>query len=215
MEFINGSKRIKLILAVCLLWFAMPTNAALITLESSSTSALVGEELVVEIWVRDLASSVLSSFDMDVQFDAGLVQFEQTYFGALLGDNINSFQDANLSANSINLAELSLLSEADLEVLQSSSGSRIDFMLAELNFTALAQGLAAFELSVDPLFGGLFDALGNDIPFNLPAQPSQFTVQASPIQVSEPNVIGLMLSLIGIFLVCRKESQISAWRMQK
>lgn len=212
MKFLNHLLNNKLFFNLCLLVALGQAHATVISLETSTLSPVNGDNFVIELWVRELGNEPLSNFDFDIAFDESLVKFTNVTFGALLGDGIDSFQDKIPSTNSINIAEWSLLSGSELDSLQSDIFGRIDFMLGSLSFAAIAEGVATFELSFDPINGGLFDANADSISFATPSPQLPIDIQAKlASQVSEPSTLGLFASLLCIVLAVRSHGRSQAW----
>ncbi|WP_153810858.1 hypothetical protein [Paraglaciecola arctica] len=212
MKFLNRVLNNKLFINFCLLIALGQAHATVISLETSTMSPVNGDNFVIELWIRELGNEPLSNFDFDIAFDESLVQLGDVTFGPLLGDGIDSFQDSILSTNSINLAEWSLLSGSELDSLQNDIAGRLDFMLVSLTFAAIAEGVASFALSFDPINGGLFDANADSISFTIPTAQLAMNIQPKlASQVSEPNTLGLFASLLCIVLAVRSQGRSQSW----
>ena len=89
------------------------------------------------------AAPSLGSWDLDLTFDASLMSLDSVSFGGFLGGPADSLQDAlENGSGSWDLAEISLLSPDELDALQPAS-----FVLATLDFSALAEGTSSVALS--------------------------------------------------------------------
>ena len=190
-------------------------NASLISLETTDNTVFLGEQISVDIWVRDLGSDFVSAFSLDLLFDTALVAANTgaSLFGDKLGAGIDSFQDLLDLGGLLNVAELSILLDNELDANQQSGGLRLDFLLATIVFDTQAVGLANFSVDFDPLFGGVIGEAGALLDTTLPGQPLQVSIIAQPVSsVAEPSLIGLFLSLLGIVLASggiRKNEQLA------
>lgn len=119
-----------------------------VQLTPSVTNVTTGQTVTVSVDVTDLGGQIVSAYDLDVGFSAGLLSWTQTLFGGLLGDPslFESLQDSSESSGVVDLAELSLLADADLDVLQ--PGDTVH--LADLEFLATADGQLSFGLIWGP-----------------------------------------------------------------
>jgi hypothetical protein len=180
-----------------------PAKASLITLETDVSSVFLGEQIDVNIWIRDLGSELVSAFSLDLLVDTSLVSVNAagSLFGDKLGGGIDSIQDVFDFGGIINVAELSFLLDAELDLLQQVAGTREDFLLATLVFDTAALGVANFSLDFDPLFGGVVGEAGVLLNSELPLQALQVAIVARPINpVPVPSTLGMLLSLAAIVL---------------
>jgi len=145
---------------------------------------LVGESVTVDIVLSDLAGEVVSAYDLDVIYDDSVVLATGVSFSGMLGDPLlwEVFQDADLSvAGLVDLAELSLLSDAALLALQGGDS----VIVASIEFEAIASGIS-------PL-GFVFDAF-NDVK-GLRAQPLDLAVEGGSVSaIPEPGSFLLFLA---------------------
>lgn len=207
MTMLNGKSTAAGILCLLLMLLAPPSKALLISLEAADTSVASGEQIGLQLWARDLGTEIVSGFELDVNFNSSLMGFDNSLFGDALGNGIDSLQDSLQRSGSINLAEISFLSDAELEGLQSNGGSRVDVLLASLFFTGSSVGIAEFSLSFDPVFGGVFGSGATDLTFDLPSQPILIEVQAAlAAPVSEPNQFAMILMMLISLVVAAKFS---------
>lgn len=195
---------LRLLLLAATLLTTSHVNASLISLETTTNTVFVGEQITVDIWVRELGTDFVSAFSLDLLFDTALVAANTaaSVFGDKLGAGLDSFQDMLDFGGLLNVAELSLLLDSELDANQQSGGVRLDFLLASVVFDTSAVGLANFSVDFDPLFGGVIGEAGALLDTELPAQPLQVSIIAPPVNsVAEPSVIGMLISLMGIVLV--------------
>ena len=96
----------------------------------------------------------MGAFDLDVAFDQSIFAPTSVTFGLFLGDPsaFEAFTDFNFLSGVVDFAEVSLLSSAELDILQPSS-----FSLATLSFNAIGDGTSQFGFvgnqTVDDAFG--------------------------------------------------------------
>lgn len=133
----------------------LPTaHAALIDLQTPSTGAVNGGSVAVDVVVSGLgnfAPESLGAFDVSVNYDPAVFAFAGYTLGDLLGDlGLVEALDASGgdTGTSVNVAEVSLLSDADLHALQPDA-----FTLATITFDVLDLAIGATsQLSLgDPL----------------------------------------------------------------
>lgn len=175
-----------------------PVHATLISLETSTTNPAHNSVFSIDIWARNLGTDIVSGFDIDIHFDSNALVFQSASFSSLLGDGIDSLQDALLQGSVINLAELSFLFEDQLNALQNGT----DFILGSLTFAASELGSTAISLSDAfvtgaDLFAPTFSGPGNTL-----------TVEVSPSQVPEPATWLLVLFAWFTWRLLIKNSQL-------
>jgi hypothetical protein len=124
--------------AVC---FTSPkAQAVSLSLEPSAQTVVLGNLVDVAVRIADLDIPALSTFDLDISFDPGILTFSQATFGdPVLGDQLDilglgSLTDAIPGVGVVNLFELSFDLPEDLTALQAPS-----FTLATLTFSTTAQ----------------------------------------------------------------------------
>lgn len=208
MTILNSKSTVKGFMFLMSMFMMSPSHALLVSLETDSNQVFSGEQVILQLWARDLGSDIVSGFDLDVNFEQNIVGFDSQVFGDALGDGIDSVQDAVQAGGAINLAEVSFLSDAELESLQSNGAGRVDVLLARLFFTANSVGNAEFSLGFDAVFGGLFGAGVADLSFELPLQPLLIEVQAAlPNPVPEPETLAIVLIMLGGLAAKRERSR--------
>lgn len=152
----------KLILASLFFGFYgfLATPSALAVSLSFVPEPSIPEVLAVDIVISGLKAGgppSLGAFDLDVSFDPAVLSPTDVTFGPFLGDPglFEALTDFNFFPGVVDLAEVSLLSPADLDALQPAS-----FSLAALTFDRIGVGddrLAFSQVTLD-------DAFGNKIP---------------------------------------------------
>lgn len=144
---------------------AQSVGAATLDLVPSATTVNSGDTISVDVTIGGLGNGhapSLGAFDLDVGFNPALLQATGITFGPYLGDPLllEALTDARLLAGIIDIAEVSLLSDSELDLLQPSA-----FTLATLSFQALADGDATFgfvgEVRLDDPFGNKLPVPGS------------------------------------------------------
>src|SRR5262245_14014501 len=177
-------------------------NAVVIAVTPASSAVSVGDTFGIDIVVSglDAGGEIVSAFDLDLAYDAGLVSAAGITFSPLLGvPDVDAFTAGVFSSGRVDFANLSLLSNLDLAALQGDS-----VLLARLTFRALDAATAA--LNLDPLAAPGVALVGLD-PFSL--LPIDRIGNASvlitrPTTVPQPGSLALIaLALIAIAIVKR------------
>lgn len=187
-------------LLVCCGLHASIARSALIELQPSALFAGPGDSIALDIIVGGLGSAgpeSLGAFDVSVGFDVSSISFTGYSLGDYLGDvGLAEAIDASAGdmGGAVNVAEVSLLTGSNLDLLQSDS-----FVLATLAFDVVNLGPSDFtQLSVlsGPL---LVDAFGS--PLSVTSMSG-----ASVRGVSSPGTLMLLAaSMLGWLMVrCRQ-----------
>jgi hypothetical protein len=141
-----------LALALLIALAASRADAFSISMDPAANVIAVGDSAAIALNVSGLvdnAAPSLGVYDIDLAWDASVVQLDSVAFGdPLLGDQLNlagfgTFASVTFGAGTLNLFELSLDSVADLNNLQAGS-----FTIATLTFTLLDFGTSAITPSV-------------------------------------------------------------------
>lgn len=144
---------------------ATPTLAISLDLVPNSPTVMAGDLLDVDVVISGLVaggSPSVGAFDLDVSFDPAILSPTDVTFGPFLGDPnlFEALTDFTFLPGIVDLAEVSLLSSAELDALQPDP-----FTLATLSFSAFASGTTTLTFSqiiID-------DAFGNKIPIPEPS----------------------------------------------
>jgi hypothetical protein len=138
-----------------------------------------GGTLVVSLKAVDLGSEIVSAFDLDVLYDAAVLQFDSVDIDPNLqmGGLLDALSNSVSSPGDLNVWLVSFLLDAELEALQGS-----EVTLFTMTFDVLADATTVLEL------GPLGVAIGKDVKGlnNVPIIPGG--------QVPEPNTL-LLLAL--------------------
>lgn len=171
---------------------SLPASAILIGFGPSGQVVGVGDAPSVDLVISGLGDGVAPSvgtFDLDVNFDAGVLNLSSVVFGTQLDVlGLGSLQFSTPGAGLVNLFELSFDLPVDLDTLQSSS-----FVLATLTFDALAVGASGLTITLNALGDAEGNALGADLG------SGSITVSRAAVPVPEPAVLPLLaLGVLGV-----------------
>jgi hypothetical protein len=134
-----------LLLLVSLLCLAGRSEAITISLSPVLVTTTPGQPVTLELRVSGLDQETLSGWEVDVLFDETLLSLDSVIFSGNLdgGTAGDSLQEVLSIGGGFNVAELSLLSESELEAI----GQVSPLLVATLEFTALAEGSATVVLA--------------------------------------------------------------------
>jgi hypothetical protein len=185
----------------------MPTaQAVTLSFEPAVQNVQPGDIFEVGIRISDLgigAAPSLGAFDIEIMFDTTVIDVTGLPSGVVFGDpvlgdqldlpndpnNVGTFPFAGFIPGGVFVSDSS---GNDTGVLNSDQAS--DFILATLEFEALALGTSALQFSFGS-FGGLFDASGDP----LSAQLDTGSVTVAAIETPEPASLLLVLAgLMGL-----------------
>lgn len=180
-------------------------RAISLSFSPSSQTVSEGDRVDVEVLISDLgdgSAPSLGEYELSVDFDASLLDFESVVFGdPVLGNQlkigfvepINSFTEGT---GTVNLVEVSF--GFDFTFLDNNQAS--EFTLATLTFNALAPGGSNLDFSNVSLADGLGD------PLTASLESGEVSVAAispptPPSKVPEPSVafalVGLGIAAVG------------------
>ena len=125
--------------AALLLPAAPPASAITLSFNPSSQTVGLGSLFSVDVLVTglDATGEVVSAFDLDVTYDAGILTAMDAIFDGALGGPLDSLNAEVFSSGRIDFAELSFLPDLDLQALQGDS-----VRLATLQFLAVGGGVS-------------------------------------------------------------------------
>lgn len=186
------------ILGLALGSFASHVHAVGVTFVPASQDVNISDLAVVDlqvVGVGDHTSPSLGGFDVTVTFNPSILSFVGAIFGGFLGDiglgEAVSIVTPPPPSGVVNLFEVSLLTGAELAMLQSSS-----FVIASLTFQAIAGGSSS--LSVSKVI--LSDENGGEL-VNPDLLGGVITVRGGGVVVPEPSTVVLVAScLLGLVL---------------
>lgn len=119
------------------------------TFSTADNHVAVGESTTVNFYINGLDSEVLSAFDLNFTWAAGLLGLSNWSFASgvsQLGADAGYFEDSPVAGN-FGVQAWSVLSDGDLAAAQDNS-----FMLGSFEVTGLADGKTSFSLGLDPDF---------------------------------------------------------------
>lgn len=170
-------------------------SAATLAVVPAAAQVSVGGTVQVGFTIAglgDLSAPSLGAYDLDIDFDAGLLNFSGVSWGdPLQGSQLDlarlgsyaQIDSSHAGSGKLNLFEFSFDDIAALNNLQAGS-----FTLFTLSFTAVAKGAASISIGVN----ALGDAYGND----LAAQVSNGSVSAVPVPASLPLFTSALLAMV-------------------
>lgn len=189
-----------------LLWlvlFLMPgvSSAVILSFEPAGQDVVLGQQAVVDVYLRDPAGSRVGAFDFNVDYDSSILSLDSVTFGTGLGSSAGSFQDVQVpSVGQVNVAELAFV--FDLSPFQDGIS---DFLLFSMTFDAVTVGTSSLDFSENVLGmtgGYLIDELGLLIG-PVVTSSGQVTVVSKSIAVTEPG--SLLLLVAGLIALRRRK----------
>lgn len=180
------------LLAAALLCVSCATaNAYLIGLQPGSTAPTFGSSFTLDLVVTGLPPQIVSTYDIDFNFNPAIVQYVSSASTGVLGASIFL---GTPSAGSANLFESSFESDSTLASLQGST-----LTLATLTFRGIGVGSTPIELAFHAL-GGAQDENGltTDL-LQIDHTVTSATARVTPSSAApEPGT----LALLGLGLLC-------------
>lgn len=181
-----------MVAAVFTVLLVAPAGAAVIGFNPMGpyTFLNAGDPLSVDVVVSGLGTEVVAAYDLDILFDPLMLTPTTITQYLVLGDDttFEAFYSQNIYANYLDIAGVSLLSDADLATLQAGG----DVTLAKLDFTAIKAGDTSLSFS----WGSGQDVKGRNNAVLIPRS------------VPEPGSMLLMAAgLAGIALARRKREK--------
>jgi hypothetical protein len=124
-------------------------SAVVIGFSPPSSTVALGSRFGVDIVVSELSgpagAEIVSAFDLDVLYDQSFLRGVDFQFSDALGiANVDTFADGWLTAGRFDLANISLLANADLFALQGDN-----VVLGRLVFDAIGVGLSTLEFETN------------------------------------------------------------------
>ena len=173
-----------------------PAHAISLFFSPLAQTVPLGQQAVVAVGISGTSAGSAPSiggYDLDVAFDSGILAVAKVSFATSLGQPLSiTGSDASV-AGRVNLAEVSLLSAAQLD------GSQPDtFLLATLTFDTLSIGISPLQLSSIVVS----DTLGQ--PLAVLAGSGSITVTAVPEPATLP---ALGLGLLVVLAMVRRQGR--------
>ncbi len=148
-------KSLVLLSVIGLVCGLMHANAATLQISPTSVTVTNGNPVTLSVLINGIGpppATEVGSFDIFVGFNPALVMPAEVTFGSFLGDP-NAFEALTLSmftAKDVEAVEVSLLTNSQLDALQTTSG----FSLANISFNAIGSGVANFTYDGGPVDNG-------------------------------------------------------------
>jgi hypothetical protein len=153
-------KKLLFLILISIAFSRIPAAGAVsLILSPASQTVIGGQPASVDVGISGIGHPPsVGAFDLSVSFDPALLLPTDVSFGALLGDPGASppeaLTDFMFTPGVVEFAEVSLLSPAELDALQTSA-----FSLGTVSFTALGSGTVSVSFSA----GVVDDAFGNKL----------------------------------------------------
>lgn len=172
-------------------------GAVSIGLDPAAQSVAPGDPVSVDVVFSELGGEVISTYDLDVTYDPSVLMATDVLFTTALGDELffEVLNSSDLSvAGVVDLAQLSLLSDAELFALQGGDTVTV----ATLAFEAVGAGSSDLAF----VFDELNDVKGrNGALLPLEVAGASVTVGAPPSQTPIPEPSGGVLFALGSLLL--------------
>lgn len=176
------------------------TLAQTVSAVARTQAVPIGQQVIIDVLISGLGNHVvptLGAFDIDLKFDAGVLQFNTINFGTFLGTIPGqAVTGSTPGTGTLRAFQVSLLPAASLDAFQGAS-----FTLFSITFDVLASGGSA----LNPVFvAPLSDGLGNPITSAAVSGGSVSTSIPIPT-LSEWGLWLLIMSLafVGIYFLKR------------
>jgi hypothetical protein len=156
----------------------------------------LGNTITADVQITGVSSVGVGDYDLAVGFDSSVLSAFNVSFHGFLGGPGNSLQSSSISIGTAEFTEVSLLSVADLAVLQPDS-----FLLGTIQFSALKVGSSNLQfksITVD-------DA--NGLPLTLNSHSASVTVTSVP-EPSTTFLLGTTLILLVLSGVRSKRNNV-------
>jgi hypothetical protein len=160
-------------------------------METDNTQVPIAGDFTINIWAKDLGTEIVSAFEATLDFNDDLFLLQDIRFGEALGNGIDSFQSFFPSEDSLLISEISLISDADLSLIQAGD----EILLASIDMTRISQITSSLTLNNLLVIGNNARLLDLDAV-------SPITI-SNPVQsVSSPSMfsltfLGLLLFMVG------------------
>ncbi|GAA6172539.1 hypothetical protein NBRC116592_22090 [Colwellia sp. KU-HH00111] len=196
-----------LLIATLFMLVSINANATLITTVFDHDTFNIGDTVSAYIQVQDIEADALgfqkliSGFGISLAYDESLLAISSFGFGDKL--NVDPFGPSTQNFNDAVLGQLvmSELSFAWFDDLFAAQSAFEEFNLITINFVALTQGDANFNI----LSAALADDFGSSFS-NLQVLDSSVSIVGAT-QVPEPSSMGLML--LALLLVTRLPTKVA------
>jgi hypothetical protein len=171
-----------LITCVVLSFLTVPAHAITISVLPASQTVSPGDTVTLQLFISNLGGQIVGDFDLNIGFDSSLLTFNSYTLGGSLGAipaQAFDFSLGEIGPGSLNLAEVSTLSGAALDALQSDP-----FSLASIVFTVVALSPGTSTTVRITNVNALGDANGNALP--VAAVESATLIRSGVTTIPEP-----------------------------
>jgi len=178
---------------------ASPASAVTIGFDPATQSVALGDAVQVDLVISDLGGEIISAYDLDLTYDPTVVDATGVTFTMALGDELffETFNAVDLSSSGVvDLAQLSLLSDAELAALQPGDSVEV----ATLHFDTVGAGTTHFGFVFDD-FNDVKGLDGGVLP--IVEDAGSITVR-SPSEAPIPEPSAAILFVAGAMLVRRR-----------
>lgn len=186
---------VAILVAVALVWTPAPAAAdPIVSIVPGFQSGNIGDVFNVDVVISNLGGVAISTFDIDITYDASILLGQSVVFGGLLGDGvIDSLQFANFAGGVADVFELSFLVGPDLLALQGGN----TFTLARLAFQGLSAGTSALDITQS--------IVGDDLGAGLAVTVQNGSIQVGgPVGVPEPAALVLVALGLAMLVLFRR-----------
>ncbi|MCP4767525.1 MAG: hypothetical protein GY875_14765 [Gammaproteobacteria bacterium] len=174
-----------IIVSLTLLGFSIASaNAATVSFDPSAQSVGLGGSVDVDLRISGLGADILTSFDLDLSFDATILGYTGFDFGTGLdsfGLGLNEQIDTDFGGGLVNVFELSIDSDDVLLLSQDD-----DFVLGTFHFMAIGLGTSGLSVTAHPFaeaLGGHHGADGSSIALAFDPEAGSVSVVPVPAAV--------------------------------
>lgn len=174
---------------------AEPASAVSIGFDPEVLDVALGASVTVDVVFSDLGGEIISAYDLDITYDPAVVDATGVVFTTSLGDELffetlNAFDVS--AAGTIDLAQLSLLPDPTLEILQPGDPVTVATLLFD------TVGVGTTELGF--VFDAFNDVKGRDgLIVETLAEGGSIRVQDPGPGIPEPS--GALLFAVGVALL--------------
>ena len=189
--------RLALVCLACA-FLASPAAAVTAGFAPPGQSVGLGDVIAVDVVFGDLGDEIISAYDLDITYDASILDATGVIFTSALGDELffEAFNAYDLGASGVvDLAQLSLLPDAVLDALQTGDSVHV----ATLVFDAV--GVGATDLGF--VFDEFNDVKGRDAAI-LPILADTGRVVVEGVQTPIPEPSAALLFLVGSLVLRRR-----------
>jgi hypothetical protein len=183
------------------LMYALGWSTPLLSLVPQSSTVNVGEAVSVDVVLSDLDDQYVTLFDLNVQFDPTVLDFQSFLFTKNLGNYLNdpdvfafapSVTVLSGAETAVNIGELSLLSSFPMQ--DQALATHDPLLLGTITFKGVALGTSNLQFTDNGLLG---DFLGYPLAYDV-SSPVSMTAVPEPgmMMLSMCGFLGLVLMVV-------------------